>query len=235
MYKILLVEDDSEIKDIIIHYLDKIGGYETVIAESAEQALELVDLALYDLILMDILLPGMDGIELCVQIRKKLYCPIIFLSCLDDDGTIVRAMKMGGDDYLTKPFSCPVLQAHIESVLRRVSPDVIGGDGVIPLGDMTLSVQEHLLINKEEKIFLSPTEFEILLYFISNQDQVLQFEDLFRHIWKRPSYGDLRTVFSHVRNLRKKIEADPSTPRFISTIPRTGYVFSCKESAAPEP
>ncbi len=224
-YKVLLVEDDRENCDILLHYLNKIGGYTTVVVHDAEGAYEAVKRQSFDLILLDIMLPGVDGINICVQLRRTLYCPIIFISCLDDEETIVRAMRMGGDDYLTKPFRYPVLQAHMEAVLRRMNNGGPRMAGDLSFGSFVLSMKEHALIRQGERILLSPTEFELLLYFWNHQDTVLGFEEIYQYIWKKPSYGDLRTVFSHVRNLRKKIEENPSEPVYIQTVPRVGYRF----------
>lgn len=224
-YRVLLVEDDLENCDILLHYLNKIGDYSTVVAHNAQEAYEAVGRYGFDLILLDIMLPGVDGIDICVQLRKTLYCPIIFISCLDDEETIVRAMRMGGDDYLTKPFRYPVLQAHMEAVLRRVHPGGVCLAEDMRFGPYTLSVREHVLIHGQERIYLSPTEFELLRYFLNHQGETLGFEEIYQYIWKKPSYGDLRTVFSHVRNLRKKIEKNPSAPEYILTVPRVGYQF----------
>ena len=229
MYQILLVEDDREICDILSHYLDR-ANYATIVAHDAREALSVAASRQIDLILLDIMLPGTDGIDLCVQLRRTLYCPIIFISCLDDEETIVRALRMGGDDYLTKPFRCAVLLAHIEAALRRMQ---LGSSRIlndIRFGDLLLSPKDRTLTRNGTQIYLSPTEFELLLYFINNQGTVLLFEEIYQYIWKKPSYGDLRTVFSHVRNLRKKIEANPSEPVLIRTIPRVGYQFD-----APKP
>jgi DNA-binding response OmpR family regulator len=229
VHRILLVEDDLENCDILIHYLEKIGSYQTTTAHDASEASAAIKSQSFDLILLDIMLPGMDGIDLCVQLRKSMYCPIIFISCLDDEETIVRAMRMGGDDYLTKPFRYPILQAHIEAMFRRMQ---LGSSRIvddIQIGNNRLSTREHVLFKNEERIYLSPTEFELLIYFINNENTVLRFEEIYQYIWKKPSYGDLRTVFSHVRNLRKKLEEDPSMPLFISTLPRIGYKFCNKE------
>lgn len=229
-YNVLLVEDDLENCDILLHYLNKIGDYVTEVAHDATEAYAAVRRRNFDLILMDIMLPGVDGIDLCVQLRKTLYCPIIFISCLDDEETIVRAMRRGGDDYLTKPFRYPVLQAHMEAVLRRVN----GGSRLaedMRFGPFLLSVREHVLIREETRIYLSPTEFELLVLFLNHPGETLGFEEIYQYIWKKPSYGDLRTVFSHVRNLRKKLEENPSSPEYIQTVPRVGYRFVAREAS----
>ncbi len=227
-YNVLLIEDDLENCDILLHYLNKIGEYATVVAHDAKEALEAVKQRNFDLILMDIMLPGMDGIDLCVQLRKTLYCPVIFISCLDDEETIVRAMRRGGDDYLTKPFRYAVLQAHMEAVLRRVNGGGARLAQDICFGPFILSVREHVLIRGDVRIYLSPTEFALLVLFLNHQGETLGFEEIYQYIWKKPSYGDLRTVFSHVRNLRKKLEENPSAPEYIQTVPRVGYRFAAK-------
>jgi len=228
MYKILVVEDDRENCEILEAYLSKSGKYETAVANDPKRALELAESRSFDLILLDIMLGDreMDGIELCVQLRKKIYCPILFLSCLNDDETIIRALRMGGDDYITKPFRYPVLEARIEAALRRNQMRSPTMAEELPVGDLVLSTKGHCLLKKDgETVYLSPTEFDLLLYFLNNEGTILRFEEIFQYVWKRPSYGDLRTVFTHVRNLRKKLEADPSDPQLIRTVPRDGYVF----------
>lgn len=226
MVRVLLVEDDQDICEVLYRYLEKEGGtYVTTVAHSAEEALELVQKSAFDIVLLDIMLPGMDGIDLCVRLRKALYCPIFFLSCLDDEETIVRAMRMGGDDYLTKPFRYPVLQAHMEAALRRMQLGSARIADNLPIGRYILNTKTHILIKNGESVYLSPTEFELLLYFYNNAGTVLSFEEIYQYIWEKPSYGDLRTIFSHVRNLRKKVEDDPSNPEYICTVPRVGYRF----------
>ncbi len=224
-YRILLVEDDIENCNILSFYLEKAGEYTTTIAHDAEEALQLVRRQAFDLILLDIMLPGMDGIDLCVRLRKKIYCPIIFISCLDDEETIVRALGMGGDDYITKPFRYPILLARIEAALRRMQLGSSRTAGDFAIGNMVLSGKEHALFKDGKRIVISPIEFELLLYFYNNKKTVLRFEEIYQYIWKKPSFGDLRTVFSHVKNLRKKIEEDASNPKLIVTVPRVGYQY----------
>jgi DNA-binding response OmpR family regulator len=229
MHKILLVEDDLENCEILTRYFSRGDRFTCEVVHDAEAALRIVQQQSIDVILLDIMLPGRDGISLCAELRKSLYCPIVFISCLDDEETIVRALRMGGDDYLTKPFRYPVLLARIEAVLRRTQ---LAQDGPPQedrmIGDMRLSIKDHVLKKAGQDIYLSPTEFQLMLYFLNNPNTLLEFEEVFEQVWKRPSYGDLRTVFTHVRNLRKKLEDDPSNPRYILTIPRCGYQFNPK-------
>lgn len=224
MTQVLLIEDDLENCEILSMYLMKSQRYQVSIAHSAEETMALLKRRTFDLVLLDIMLPDMNGVDLCVELRRKMFCPIIFISCLDDEETIVRAIHLGGDDYLTKPFRAPVLLAHMDAVMRRV-PQNAEKDEDIPIGGFHLSVKNHTLEKNGESVYLSPTEFELLMYLIRSDGELVPYEELFEQIWRRPSYGDLRTVFTHVRNLRKKLEDDPSSPRFLLTITRTGYRF----------
>lgn len=225
MYKVLLVEDNPDNCDMLCAFLNKAKCYETAVAHDAETALALVQKETFDIILMDIMLPGMDGISLCERIRKSTYCPVIFVSCLDDEETILRAFSMGGDDYITKPFRYAVLCAHMEAVLRRFHQSKLEASGDIRIGDIVLSVEQHAVIKGGRTINLSTIEFDILRFLASNPNRTLRFDDIYRNVWKQDSYGDFRTVFTHVRNLRKKIEDDPSAPRYIITVARDGYLL----------
>jgi len=228
MYRILLVDDNQENCTLIESYLRRSTEYEVTTVYDASSALKATRKQAFDLILLDIMLPDLDGIELCVRLRKTLFCPIIFISCLDDEETIVRAFRMGGDDYLTKPFRGAMLEAHIEAIRRRMQTVYHAPTGVYMIGDQTLHTDEHVLRRGEETTYLSPTEFELLLYFINNEGTLLEFEQVYQYVWQKPSYGDLRTLFSHVRNLRKKIEENPAQPRYLITAPRSGYKFFIK-------
>lgn len=225
MYRVLLVEDNLENCEMLCAFLEKAKCYQTSVAHNAEDALQLAKIQPFDLILLDIMLPGMDGICLCEQLRKTLYCPILFVSCLDDEETILRAFRMGGDDYITKPFRYPVLCARMEAVLRRVKQSAAAPAQDIAIGDMTLSVEQHAILKEGKSVNLSPIECDILRYFVENPNRALRYEEIYRNVWKQDSLGDIRTVFTHVRNLRKKIEDDPSNPKHILTVARDGYLF----------
>lgn len=169
MYRVLLVEDNIENCEMLCAFLGKAKCYQTAVAHDAEHALQLAGTQPFDLILLDIMLPGMDGIHLCEQLRKTLYCPILFVSCLDDEETILRAFRMGGDDYITKPFRYPVLCARMEAVLRRVKQSAAAPARDIKIGDMTLSVEQHAILKDGKNVNLSPIEYDILRYFAKIQ------------------------------------------------------------------
>lgn len=222
MYKVLLVENNKEISDIIQFYLK--DEFKTSCVQSAEDALMLVENSLFDVILLDILLPGINGIEFCSQIRQKVYCPIIFISCLSEDNTIVKALNMGGDDYLVKPFKGPLLRARILANLRR--SHVIREEILIQTNGLVLNQKTHTVTKGDQNIMLSPTEYEILCYMMKNRGRLITFDDLYTEVWNQSSIGDVRTVFVHVYNLRRKIETDPTKPEFIITQRHDGYIFS---------
>lgn len=222
MNKVLLVENNKELSEIIQFYLK--DDYKTSSAQSAEDALMLVDNSVFDVILLDILLPGIDGIKFCSQIRQKVYCPIIFISCLSEETTIVKALNMGGDDYLVKPFKGPLLRARIEANLRRSR--VFRDELIIQVNDLLLDQNTHTVKKGQENILLSPTEYEILYYMMKNRGRLITFDDLYTAVWNQSSIGDVRTVFVHIYNLRKKIEKDPANPEFIITQRHDGYIFS---------
>lgn len=223
MDRVLIIEDDVEICDVLTFYLSQSGQYETTVVHYAEAALPLCRNDAFDIILMDILLPGIDGISFCAQIRKRLYCPIIFMSCLDDDATIVRAMNMGGDDYLVKPFSCAKLLAYVQANLRRVR--MAGSSRVLRSGDIVMDTARRSVARADEELDLSPTEYEILRYLMTRQGEFVSFDELYTGVWGTHSAGDLRTLFTHMSNLRRKIGDDPQSPQHIVTRQREGYVF----------
>lgn len=226
MYKILLIEDDLDICEIIKLYLSK-TKYSVSVVNTAEEALETVEVQNYDLILLDIMLPDINGVELCKKLRKNIYSPIIFISCIDDDGTVVKALETGGDDYLVKPFNNSILIARIEANLRRVEIERknISKKNIIDFKDFIIEPKKHLIIKNNKEIYLTPIEFKILIFMIENPNRILTLEEIYEKIWKEKSYDDVRTVKVHVSNLRKKIEQDASNPVYIQTIRRTGYIF----------
>lgn len=226
MYRVLLVEDNSVLAETIEYYISSDDRLSFRWAPDGESALRMVNEGV-DIILLDILLPGIDGLALCEQIRKVIYCPIIFISCVDDDETIIRALELGGDDYLVKPFKCSVLMAKMNAVLRRTfSNDMVRKN--VQAGDWYLSSKDHMVTTPERCVYLSPTEYAMLGYFMSNPNRVLELEEIYTAVWHRPSNGDLRTVPVHVGNLRKKLEEKPKEPKHIITYKRIGYMFCMK-------
>lgn len=231
MAQILLIEDDLEICEILQFYLLKNPEYSVTVAHSAEETLPLMSLRRYDLILLDIMLPGQDGLSLCAELRKATFCPIIFISCLSDDETVIKALNMGGDDYLIKPFQAPVLLARIEANLRRYSLPRGDISQRLTAGALILDDALHTVTKGGVPVPLSPTEYELLRFFMGNPGRFISFDELYSAVWQRPSVGDLRTLFVHITHLRQKIEDDPSRPEYIRTHMRDGYIFSAPSGA----
>ena len=231
MAKLLLVEDDEEICEILQFYLLENESYQVTIAHSAEQALPLIRLRRFDLALLDVQLPGRDGIELCEELRKLSNCPVIFISCLSDDDTIIRALNMGGDDYLVKPFRPAVLLARIEANLRRAQA-LRPESPHLRVGDLEMDTATRTVYKQGEALVLSPTEYEILYYLMVNRDRFVTFDEVYQSVWQRPSLGDVRALFVHVSHLRQKIEDNPARPLYLRTHLRDGYIFSEPSSPA---
>lgn len=189
MTQILLVEDDLEICEILQFYLLKQSNYNVTVAHSSKEARMLTGLRNYDLILMDIMLPDQDGLSLCEELRKTMFCPIIFISCLGDDETVIRALNMGGDDYLIKPFQAPVLLARIEANLRRCARSNTRNAETFRVGALHLDPALRTVTKNGEPVTLSPTEYELLHFFMRNPGRFIRFEELYSAVWQRPSMG----------------------------------------------
>lgn len=225
MHRVLLVEDDDTIAKIIQYYLSQSGQYEVIHARNAGEALAQSRNPV-DVVLLDIMLPDVDGVSLCAKLRERIYCPIIFISCIDDEATVVNALEMGGDDYLTKPFNCKILQARIEANLRRVKMDTTQKPpSKQKYRGFTIDVDGHTIKKDGQSIALSPIEFDMLMYFVDQPNRVLSLDEIYECVWGKRSYGDLRTVIVHIYNLRKKIEASPTEPRYLKSMRGKGYFF----------
>lgn len=225
MIRVLLVEDDLEISKILCGYLQQTEEYAVTAVADAESAKEL-GRGQWDVILMDVMLPDGSGIHLCEELRPEQKCPILFISCIDDDSVITEALAYGGDDYIVKPFSNAILNARIKANLRRVQMDqerkpkgsVLCGAFVLDEESMTVQV------NGQTKK-LGGMELRILAFFMEHPNQYFTSAELYKKLWGKPSLGDTRTVLVHIYNLRRKIEKDPAHPRIIRNVPGRGYTF----------
>lgn len=225
MIQILLVEDDREIAKLTGLYLKSTGQYEVTETHSAEAALILLADHRFDCILLDIMLPDMDGITFCQTVRSRLYCPIIFTSCLDDDETVVRAMNLGGDDYLVKPYSKARLLAFVEANLRRARVQHRESKALV-CRELRLDPVNRLVTKNSVELALSPTEYELLFQLMSRPGEYISFEALYEAVWGKADYSAIRPLFTHILNLRKKIEDDAKNPQYILTWQRSGYLFA---------
>lgn len=228
--KILIVEDDEDLRNIISIYL-KGADYEPFLAENAKRALELTSVQTFDLILLDMMLPDETGDVVCRKFRENsLFCPIIFISCLDDDETILRAFSMGADDYVTKPLSVKMLLARINANIRRAKVYKPGQVEQKPFKTQfrrfTIDPVQRTAAYLGKNIGLSPIEYDILLYLSQHPDKLLLYNDIYSNVWQNESFGDFRTVMVHISNLRKKMDNDPNG--IISNVRGAGYIFTDK-------
>ena len=230
--RILIVDDEPPIQRALRRNLIA-SGYEVLVAEDGEQALEMVQLHLPDLILLDLCLPGKhSGIDVCRQVRTWRQTPIIVLSAISEEKQKVEALDLGADDYLTKPFSNDELQARVRACLRRATISENGGEAIAQ-PDILRSEDGHFLMDVggrqvrvgTQEIKLTPTEFELLRQLMLYAGKVLTHRSLLRAVWG-PEYGEEADYLRvYVRQLRLKVEAEPSRPRYILTEPGIGYVF----------
>jgi two-component system phosphate regulon response regulator PhoB len=227
--RLLVVEDDAALAELIRFNLEA-EGYAAVIAETAEDAELLLGEDQFDLIILDWMLPGMSGIELCRRIRRRddtQTVPILMLTARGEEGDRVRGLSTGADDYVVKPFSVPELMARVQALLRRASPQRVAD--TLQRGDISLDRAAHRVTRKAREVRLGPTEFRLLEYFMENAGRVLSREQLLDGVWGRDAYIDGRTVDVHVGRLRKALirgsESDP-----IRTVRGTGYVLDTTAS-----
>ena len=227
MEKILIIEDDRDIAAIERDYLE-LAGYSVVLVEDGNLGLEEGLSGRYDLILLDLMLPSIDGFQICRQLRSRLDIPIIMVTAKREDIDKIRGLGLGADDYVDKPFSPSVLVARVRSQLSRYQrlKGMPGGNTEISVRDVTLNTETHRCFVKGREIMLKNKEYEVLLFLMSNVDRVYTKEELYEKIWGFDAMGDNATVAVHINRLREKMEDDPSHPQYIQTVWGAGYRFS---------
>ena len=223
MSKILVVEDEASLSEAISFLLRK-EGFEVEIAEDGTKAVKHFEQHGADLILLDLMLPGLSGTEVCRQIRAKSQVPIIMLTAKDSEVDKVVGLELGADDYVTKPYSSRELIARIRAVLRR-SENVVGeGEaGVLAVGPVRLDIDRHLISVNNLPITLPLKEFELLEFLMRNAGRVLTRTQLIDRVWGNDYVGDTKTLDVHIKRLRAKIEKDPANPELIQTVRGLGY------------
>ncbi|GEL76350.1 response regulator YycF [Tenuibacillus multivorans] len=225
-YKILVVDDEEPIADILKYNLQN-EGYEVVCAYDGHEAVEMTKQEEPDLILLDIMLPGKDGMEVCREIRKDYYMPIIMLTAKDSEIDTVLGLELGADDYVTKPFSNREVVARVKANLRRIESEEASPSGSmtpnIKIGSLEINRENYSVSRHGEPIDLTHREFELLLYLAKHIEQVMTREHLLETVWGYDYYGDVRTVDVTIRRLREKIEENPSNPNWIVTRRGVGY------------
>ncbi|HAF61830.1 MAG TPA: DNA-binding response regulator [Anaerolineaceae bacterium] len=228
--KILVVEDDLTLQETLVYNLSR-QGYAVETASDGNMAVEIVQQNHPDLILLDIMLPGMDGFEVCRIIRKNFTIPILMLTARDDEIDRVVGLEVGADDYLTKPFSMRELIARVKALLRRSR--IMQEDQQSQAIQKKKYIFNNLEIDQDRRevtisgkvVEFKPKEYELLIYFAENKGHVLSREQILEKVWGWDYFGDSRTVDVHVRWLREKIEKDPASPQRILTVRSAGYRF----------
>lgn len=230
--KILVVDDEKPIADILQFNLKK-EGYEVFCAYDGNEALKLVDEVIPDLILLDIMLPEKDGMEVCKEIRKKYEMPIIMLTAKDSEIDKVLGLELGADDYVTKPFSTRELLARVKANLRRHQHGNTANEenenNEIAIGSLVIHPDAYIVSKRGEIIELTHREFELLYYLAKHPGQVMTREHLLQTVWGYDYFGDVRTVDVTVRRLREKIEDNPSHPGWLVTRRGVGYYLQNPE------
>jgi two-component system response regulator RegX3 len=222
--KILVVEDEASFSDALSYVLTK-EGYEVVVADTGDGAIAIFDKRGADLVLLDLMLPGLSGTEVCRQLRSRSNVPIIMLTAKDTEVDKVVGLELGADDYVTKPYSKAELIARIKAVLRRQSDLPESIDPILVAGPVRIDVERHQVNVNNESISLPLKEFELLEYLVRNSGRVLTRAQLIDRVWGSDYFGDTKTLDVHVKRLRAKIETDPANPVFIQTIRGLGYKF----------
>ncbi|MDP2743740.1 MAG: response regulator transcription factor [Dehalococcoidia bacterium] len=229
---VLLVDDDPQLVRLVRANLESVS-YRVLTAIEGRSALELVDRETPDLLILDIMLPGMSGYELCQRIREFSNVPIIMLTAKVEDADKVKGLKLGADDYLTKPFSVQELLARIEAVLRRArSPEEDKAPRALTYGDISIDFSQRRLTVSGREVALTLTEFKLLSHLMSNAGRVLLHRELLSKVWGAEYQDEVEYLRAYVRHLRQKIELDPHQPRYILSRPGIGYMFAVP---APEP
>jgi len=229
MKKILIVEDDISIAEIERDFLE-INGYETRIITDGLQGMKEAVSGKYDLILLDVMLPNMDGFEICRRIRETVDIPILMVTAKTEDIDKIRGLGLGADDYITKPFSLPEFIARVKANLsqyERLKSNASGNSkqNEINIGNIKINPQTRMVYVDEKEIDCKTKEFDLLYFLMTNPEIVFSKETLYERIWGMDSIGDLKTVAVHINRLREKMEKDPANPVYIQTVWGAGYRF----------
>lgn len=222
---ILIVDDDENIRNLLSIYLEN-EGFNTIKAENAKEALEILAEKEIELILLDIMMPQIDGIDACMRIRKDKNMPIIMISAKSEDMDKIHGLTAGADDYITKPFNPLELIARVKAQLRRYDKYNIGNNNskvIIEIGDLTINTDTRQVWVDEKEVRLTPKEFDILELLARNKGIVLSIRKIYEEVWKEEFFKADNTVTVHITNLREKIEADSKAPVYIKTIWGDGY------------
>jgi DNA-binding response OmpR family regulator len=224
--RILLVDDEQSVQTLLTYPLRK-DGYEVVSALDGPEALDRFAKQRFDLVVLDIMLPKLDGIEVCRRLRSRSQVPIIMLTAKDDEIDKVLGLEMGADDYITKPFSVREFRSRVRAALRR--SEMLGGrsraEQPIVAGELEIDFERRTVTAREDEVGLTYVEFEILATLAGAPGRVLTREVLLEQVWGDSAYRDPRTIDVHIRHLREKVERDPKRPEYLLTVRGVGYRF----------
>ena len=222
--KVLIIEDELEIAELISLYLKK-DGIEAVVSDTGEAGLDHFHREKFDLVVLDLNLPGIDGFEFLQQVRKSSNIPVVIVSSRDSDEDMVLGLGIGADDFVPKPFSPKILVARIRAHLRRFFDYQKNERRLLRFGEYTVDVEGFYCERNGERVSFPPKEMAVLIYLLKHAGTVLTPEQIYTEVWGN-AYGDITTVAVHIQRIRKKIETDPSSPRFIMTVHGVGYKFN---------
>ncbi|WP_454055113.1 response regulator transcription factor [Clostridium sp. Marseille-Q7071] len=222
--KVLIVDDDNEIRNVVSIYL-KNEGYEVLQAENGYKALEIIKAESIDLVLLDIMMPEFNGIELCNEIRKNYVMPIIFLSAKDAEIDKILGLSSGAEDYITKPFSTVELIARVKSQLRRYKRynQIDKNEKIIEIGNLKINSDTRQVFVGNREVSLTSKEFDILELLVRNKGIIMSIPRIYETVWKEEFFKSDNTVMVHITNIRQKIEEDPKNPIYIKTVWGVGY------------
>ena len=218
-YKVLLAEDERNLRNIVRTFLTQ-NDFEVDTANDGEEAIFAINKNVYDIIILDIMMPKKDGIEVCKYIRSKYDVPVIFLTALNQEKDIVNGYEVGADEYVVKPVSMPILMAKINALIKRYRGLMIE-KGILRIGEIKIELARRLVTVSDKIVSLAPKEYDLLIYFIENKNQILSREQILNHIWGVEYEGYDRAVDTHVKKLRAALGDSNS---YITTVIKKGYM-----------
>ncbi|TCO60421.1 response regulator transcription factor [Caldanaerobacter subterraneus] len=229
--KILIIDDEESIQDVLKTALQKEGFRQVLCAGSGEAAIELCRQENPDLIILDVMLPDIDGFEVCRRLREITLAPILFVSAKSEDTDKILGLGIGGDDYITKPFSPKEVAFRVKAQLRRgeyyLKPQTAQKDAnfqdIISFGDIKIDTARGEVLKNGQAVTLTAMEYGILLYLVQHPNHIISKKRLYEAVWKETYMGDDNTIMVHIRHLREKLEDDPANPRYILTVKGLGY------------
>lgn len=223
MATILVVDDEPIVRDVVVRYLER-DGFQTLVAADGEAAKALLEHELPALVVLDVMLPGIDGLSLCRWIRSNSNVPVILLTARGDEADRIVGLELGADDYVTKPFSPRELTARVRTVLRRAEPSAPRVER-LEIGRLVLDMRSREVVKDGTPLKLTVREFDLLWFLASNPNRVFSRDQLMDRVWGYATAVDTGTITVHVRRLREKVEDDPARPRLLETVWGAGYRF----------